>query len=134
VVHYGPRISHLVAEIFDFDAAALNDGSLMRSVAEKIIHDLSLHLVEMFEGKFELGITVIAVISESHLALHTWPEFGYLHLDLVSCGRPITEEDLAHVVTTAVQPDKLEITNLSRYSNNVPTVRPGRPLPPPPSL
>ena len=70
MVRYGPRISHLVAEIFDFDAATLSDGSLMRSVAEKIIHDLSLHLVEMFEGKFELGITVVAVISVSRGAAH----------------------------------------------------------------
>ena len=53
VVRYGPRISHLVAEIFDFDAAALSDRNLMRSVAEKIIRDLSLHLVEIFEGQFE---------------------------------------------------------------------------------
>lgn len=32
------------------------------------------------------GVSGVVVISESHLALHTWPEYGYVALDIFTCG------------------------------------------------
>jgi S-adenosylmethionine decarboxylase len=32
------------------------------------------------------GITVVVVISESHLCIHTWPEHGYAAVDIFTCG------------------------------------------------
>jgi len=34
------------------------------------------------------GVTACAVVSESHLALHSWPEEGRLFVDVASCGSP----------------------------------------------
>ena len=33
------------------------------------------------------GVTGVAVLAESHLAIHTWPELGYAAIDAFTCGR-----------------------------------------------
>lgn len=42
------------------------------------------------EKKFHLfspyGVSGVVIISESHLAIHTWPEYGYAAVDLFTCG------------------------------------------------
>ena len=32
------------------------------------------------------GVSGVVIISESHLAIHTWPELGYAAVDLFTCG------------------------------------------------
>ena len=33
------------------------------------------------------GVSVVAVLAESHVSIHTWPELGYAALDLFTCDR-----------------------------------------------
>jgi S-adenosylmethionine decarboxylase len=44
---------------------------------------LSLQLHSFGEGA---GITGVAILSESHISIHTWPETGYIALDIFMCG------------------------------------------------
>ena len=44
-------------------------------------------VVDVAFRKFEpYGVSGVVVISESHLAIHTWPEYGYAAIDLFTCG------------------------------------------------
>ena len=55
--------------------------------AESIISDLDLNIVKKFSHLFApQGITLIYILSESHLVIHTWPEFGIFHVDIVTCS------------------------------------------------
>jgi len=69
--------------------------------SSEILNDVSIIEKEMVQGAQESGATVInstfhhfspygvsgvVVIQESHLAIHTWPEFGYAAVDLFTCG------------------------------------------------
>ncbi len=48
---------------------------------------LKLTVVNSFVHKFEPhGVSVVLVIAESHLAVHTWPEHYYIHIDLFTCS------------------------------------------------
>lgn len=60
----------------------------LRGLFESLIHDLDLHLVgEMIWHQFPDtgGITGLALLSESHLACHTFPEHRSLCLNVFSC-------------------------------------------------
>ena len=47
---------------------------------------LGLNIVKEVSHQFSpQGITYCAILSESNLSIHTWPEFNTIHLDLVSC-------------------------------------------------
>lgn len=41
------------------------------------------------------GISGMVVIAESHLSIHTWPEYGYAAVDIFTCGEVIKPEDAA---------------------------------------
>jgi S-adenosylmethionine decarboxylase len=66
----------------------LADLSELKSIFDRIIHDLELHVVgEISWHQFPSpgGVTGFALLSESHLACHTYPEFGAASFNLYCC-------------------------------------------------
>ena len=104
-----------IVEAHGCDAAALADLARMRHLFARLVEDLSLHPVgEASWHQFPNtgGITGVTLLSESHLACHTFPEYGSLCLNLFCCRpRPATDypailkEELqaAHVAVRQVE-------------------------------
>ena len=70
------------------DAAALADLEKLRTVFDRVINDLELNVVgEVAWAKFPDpgGVSGLALLSESHLACHTYPEFGAATFNLYCC-------------------------------------------------
>jgi S-adenosylmethionine decarboxylase len=72
------------------DAAALRDGGRVRAVMDRVIRDLELSvigegLVHTFGGAG--GVTALYLLTESHLACHTYPESGVATVNLYCCRR-----------------------------------------------
>ena len=68
----------------------LRDASLLRSVCDDVVSDLGLHVVgdPMVHGfPAPGGVTALYLLSESHLACHTYPEFGFATFNLYCCRR-----------------------------------------------
>lgn len=64
-------------------AQAMHDAAVISgaTIVEEVFHTFSPH-----------GISGVVVIAESHLAIHTWPEYGYAAVDLFTCGDEIEPE------------------------------------------
>jgi len=68
-------------------AQGLDDEELARTALERAVEAGGATLVRLEVHRFSpWGISGIAVIAESHLALHTWPEHGYAAIDVFTCG------------------------------------------------
>jgi S-adenosylmethionine/arginine decarboxylase-like enzyme len=79
-----PIINHFVAVI----KSEQFDNSIhgIENVAKSIADDMNLNVIKKLTHMFSpQGITLVYILSESHLAIHTWPEFGLVHVDLVTC-------------------------------------------------
>lgn len=76
-----------IIDAFDCDAESLRDVSLLQSVFAKIIADLKLKAVKeswhQFDG--EKGVTGFVLLTESHLACHTYPEHETATFNLYCC-------------------------------------------------
>ncbi len=79
--------NHVICEAFECDSDFLNDEQRIRNIlieAAKVAKtDLRDILIEKFTP---YGITAVAIVSESHLSIHTWPELGYAAIDVFTCG------------------------------------------------
>lgn len=75
------------------NAETLSDVNQLKLIFERIIHDLELHVLgEISWHQFPEpgGVTGLALLSESHLACHTYPEFGAASFNLYCCRNRTT--------------------------------------------
>jgi len=85
--------THLLVELKDCNHEILKDLHTVREAmvsaakqAKATIVDVSFHEFSPF------GISGMVVIAESHLSIHTWPEYGYAAVDIFTCGDVIKPE------------------------------------------
>ncbi|MEJ7623491.1 MAG: adenosylmethionine decarboxylase [Pyrinomonadaceae bacterium] len=69
------------------DASALRDESVLRGLLDGVIRDLGLKSTGSLWHKFdgEGGVTGLIALTESHLACHTYPEYGTATFNLYCC-------------------------------------------------
>lgn len=78
---------HILVEYYNCDKEILKDHKL---IEEMMIDAATKANATVVQSVFHLfnpwGVSGAVVISESHLTIHTWPEFGYAAVDLFTCG------------------------------------------------
>ena len=81
------RSRHLLLELHGCDAAALDDAALVKDLLERAVARVGATLLHTVVHQFTpQGVTGVAVLAESHLSIHTWPEAGYAACDFYTCG------------------------------------------------
>ncbi len=106
---------HILAEVYGCDPSILND---LRRV-EKIMVDAALHAgADVREVAFHQfspqGISGVVVISESHLAVHTWPELGYAAVDVFTCGETVNPWDACDYICQHMEAAQVTATETRR--------------------
>jgi S-adenosylmethionine decarboxylase proenzyme len=78
---------HLLVEYYGCDPEILNG---LEKVKEHMLEAASQCGATVMESSFHYfsphGVSGVVVIAESHLAIHTWPEYGYAAVDIFTCG------------------------------------------------
>jgi S-adenosylmethionine decarboxylase len=60
------------------------------------------------------GVSGVVVISESHISTHTWPEYGYVALDIYTCGKHVDPEKAVVFAVEAFGSSTSHITEITR--------------------
>jgi S-adenosylmethionine decarboxylase len=78
-----------IIDAFECDAEKLRDEPLLREIFRRVVGDLNLTVVREVWHQFpaEFGVTGFALLSESHLACHTYPEHKTATFNLYCCRR-----------------------------------------------
>jgi S-adenosylmethionine decarboxylase len=102
-------------ELRDCDPEILKDlrkvkGALVSAAkeAKATVVDVSFHEFNPF------GISGMVVIAESHLSIHTWPEYAYAAVDIFTCGDIIKPEVAAHYLINRFESKNPSIVELKR--------------------
>lgn len=81
---------HVLAEIYGCSEDILNDIQSVEKIMVKAALAAGAEIREVAFHKFSpQGVSGVVVISESHLAIHTWPELGYAAVDVFTCGETV---------------------------------------------
>ncbi len=78
---------HILAEIYECDVDVLDDIRELQSILTEAAERSGAEVIDSSFRKFDpYGVSGVVIISESHLTIHTWPEYGYAAVDLFTCG------------------------------------------------
>ena len=82
-----PFGKHILAEYSECECTFLDSEPDIRSLMlEAATRSGATVVGDIFHHFSPQGVTGVVVVAESHLAIHTWPEFGYASVDLFTCG------------------------------------------------
>ncbi len=82
------KSKHFLLELYRCDYEKLNDESFLRCTLNYAAKLANATVLNLISNKFEpQGITAIALLAESHLSIHTWPEAQYSAVDIFTCGQ-----------------------------------------------
>jgi len=78
---------HLLVELYGCDPEVLNDKERVEKIMTEAAKRCGATIVQSVFHLFNPhGVSGVVVIAESHLAIHTWPEYGYAAVDVFTCG------------------------------------------------
>tara|TARA_B100000902_G_C26504204_1_gene525392 strand:- start:63 stop:497 length:435 start_codon:yes stop_codon:yes gene_type:complete len=82
------KSKHFLLELYGCNYDKLNDESFLRCTLNKAAKLANATVLNLISNKFEpQGVTAIALLAESHLSIHTWPEAHYSAVDIFTCGQ-----------------------------------------------
>ncbi|NOQ96607.1 MAG: S-adenosylmethionine decarboxylase proenzyme [Calditrichae bacterium] len=100
---------HILAEFFNCDREILNDSGQVEILMKKAALACGATIVSSVFHTFNPhGVSGVVVIAESHLAIHTWPEYGYAAVDVFTCGNLVDPNTAIQSVQNSVRADKME--------------------------
>jgi S-adenosylmethionine decarboxylase len=106
--------THLVVDAWQAPEDLLNDPEGIRRALIDAISAGEATLIDLCVHQFSPhGVTATATLAESHIAIHTWPEYGYFAADLFFCGCGKPDEAMK-LLQTALQAKQARVREIPR--------------------
>jgi len=106
---------HVLAEIYECEFGVLNDLKKVEEFMVKAALEAGAEVREYVFHKFSpQGVSGVVVISESHLAIHTWPELGYAAVDVFTCGDNVDPWDACNYLVDKFKAGHMTATEVKR--------------------
>ncbi|MFZ1682808.1 MAG: adenosylmethionine decarboxylase [Candidatus Zixiibacteriota bacterium] len=81
---------HLIVEYSDCDKRHLNDAQYLEDAMNDAVRKSGATIVRSIFHRYNpQGVSGVVVIAESHISIHTWPEYGYAAVDFFTCGESV---------------------------------------------
>ena len=94
-----PLATHLLIELFDCDSKILSDSNQVKDIFINAAKEGKATIVnDLFHEFSPHGLTGVLVITESHLSIHTWPEFNYAAVDVFSCDDKLDGDKIKQIL------------------------------------
>ena len=105
----------MLLELRDCNAVKLDDLPYLRDTMMNAAEETGATIIgEIFHQFAPQGVTGVIAIAESHLCIHTWPEFGYAAVDIFTCGAAFDPTEAAHLIVAKLESKDPEITEVIR--------------------
>ena len=106
---------HLLLELYRCDCQKLNDESLLRCTLNRAAKLAKATVLNLISNKFEpQGVTAIALLAESHISIHTWPESNYSAVDIFTCGQNMMPELASQYLIESLRAEEYSLRIIER--------------------
>ena len=101
------KSKHFLLELYRCDYEKLNDESFLRCTLNKASKLAKATVLNLVSNKFDpQGVTAIALLAESHISIHTWPESKYCAVDIFTCGQNMLPELASQYLIEALKAEE----------------------------
>jgi S-adenosylmethionine decarboxylase len=106
---------HVLAELYGCTFESLDDLKLVEQHMKAAALAAGAEIIECVFHKFSpQGVSGVVVISESHLAIHTWPELGYAAVDVFTCGEKVDPWDACKYLVDKFRAEYMTANEIKR--------------------
>lgn len=110
--------TQIVLDLYDCASDRLDDIDWVRATMTDAARIAGATIVDVVFHKFSpWGISGVVVISESHLAIHIWPEMRYAAVDIFTCGDSVDLDHAARHLVAAFQSARCSRHRMCRGDN-----------------
>jgi len=104
---------HLIIEFWD--CRHVNSKEKIKAAILKAVKDCGATLLKSYVHAFKpQGVSAVAVIAESHISVHTWPEKKYAAFDVFTCGRQVDPYLAFESLKGSLKPKNVSLMEIKR--------------------
>jgi spermidine synthase len=106
---------HILVELYHCSNAVIQDAAQIEQSMKEAAVQCGATIVQAWFHHFSpLGVSGIILIQESHLTIHTWPEYDYAAVDLFTCSPAIDPWAAYQVLKNALGAKHTVVTTVER--------------------
>ena len=111
---------HILVEFYHCSSTCLGDTTRIEHSMIEAAKDCGATIVDAWFHHFSpVGVSGVVIIQESHLTIHTWPEYHYAAVDLFTCGHSIDPWLAYKVLEQALEAKHTSVTEIERGQINL---------------
>ena len=104
---------HLIIEMWG--CRNLDSTEIVERALREVVRVCDLTLLDLNVYPFSpIGVTGVAVVAESHVMVHTWPEHGYAAVDVFTCGEQTDPEAALAPLREFFFPERVQVMEITR--------------------
>ncbi len=105
-----PRVygKHVYGNLYNCDPRILSDEEKLKEIIVEAARIGNMTLLDVRSWKIGEGVSIVAIVLESHIAIHTWPEYGFATLDVYSCGQHTDPEAAFNYIVERLGAERVE--------------------------
>lgn len=106
---------HLIAEMTGCNRKILDDLQQLETYLNESVRKSGATIVKsVFHRYNPQGVSGVVVIAESHISIHTWPEYGYAAVDFFTCGDAVDPYKAYDYLKECLEAEDAHLTDLKR--------------------
>ncbi len=109
---------HVYGNLYGCDPEILRNPYELEKIVIAAAKVGNMNLLDIKIWKIGVGISVVAIILESHISIHTWPEFEFATVDVYSCGSHTWPEYSFEYIAKALKAKKVVMGKADRTMYN----------------
>lgn len=108
------KVNEILVDLYKCQADINNETALLTLVTEAA-KKAGAHVLQASVHRFSpMGCSVVVILKETHISIHTWPEFGFAALDIFLCGESLDPYVAWNHIKETLKPETFVIKELPR--------------------
>jgi S-adenosylmethionine decarboxylase proenzyme len=109
IYHQSPPVGQEISCVMKgIESSLLKNNSQLKKILLKALKECNFKILKLVSHNFTPhGFTIMALLSESHAAIHSYPEYSALYFSLYSCRGPKDAEKTFKIIKKKLNPKKI---------------------------